>query len=73
MRSLPIVDGAGATCDAGATALPVIAPGDPATRRGTFSMVSLGCPKNLVDGERMLGLLRDEAGSSSPSPPAPTS
>jgi len=60
MRSLPIVDGAGATCDAGATALPVIAPGDPATRRGTFSMVSLGCPKNLVDGERMLGLLRDD-------------
>jgi ribosomal protein S12 methylthiotransferase len=60
MRSLPIVDGAGATCDAGAAALPVIAPGDPATRRGTFSMVSLGCPKNLVDGERMLGLLRDD-------------
>jgi ribosomal protein S12 methylthiotransferase len=25
--------------------------------RGTFSMVSLGCPKNLVDTERMLGLL----------------
>ncbi|MFM8579806.1 MAG: 30S ribosomal protein S12 methylthiotransferase RimO, partial [Planctomycetaceae bacterium] len=25
--------------------------------RGTFSMVSLGCPKNLVDSERMLGLL----------------
>jgi ribosomal protein S12 methylthiotransferase len=23
-------------------------------------MVSLGCPKNLVDGERMLGLLRDD-------------
>jgi ribosomal protein S12 methylthiotransferase len=60
MRSLPIVDGAGAACDAGAAALPVIAPGDPATRRGTFSMVSLGCPKNLVDGERMLGLLRDD-------------
>jgi ribosomal protein S12 methylthiotransferase len=38
----------------------VIAPGDPASRRGTFSMVSLGCPKNLVDGERMLGLLRDD-------------
>ncbi len=28
--------------------------------RGTFAMVSLGCPKNLVDSERMLGLLRDD-------------
>jgi ribosomal protein S12 methylthiotransferase len=25
--------------------------------KGTFSFVSLGCPKNLVDSERMLGLL----------------
>jgi ribosomal protein S12 methylthiotransferase len=60
MQPLQIVDGgpgAGATA---AAPLPVIAPGDPASRRGTFSMVSLGCPKNLVDGERMLGLLRDD-------------
>ena len=35
-------------------------PVDPATCRGTFSMVSLGCPKNLVDSERMLGLLRKD-------------
>ncbi len=26
---------------------------------GTCSLIALGCPKNLVDGERMLGLLRD--------------
>ena len=26
--------------------------------KGTYSFVSLGCPKNLVDSERMLGLLR---------------
>jgi len=26
--------------------------------KGTCSIISLGCPKNLVDGERMLGLLR---------------
>jgi ribosomal protein S12 methylthiotransferase len=28
-----------------------------ATVKGTYSFVSLGCPKNLVDSERMLGLL----------------
>src|SRR5262249_954198 len=26
--------------------------------KGTYSFVSLGCPKNLVDSERMLGLLQ---------------
>jgi len=59
MHRLPIVDpGAGEACgvSAGPTATPL--PVDPATCRGTFAMVSLGCPKNLVDGERMLGLLR---------------
>ena len=62
MRSLPIVDPAAAAagCSTAAGPLPVIAPGDPATRRGTFSLVTLGCPKNLVDSERMLGLLRDD-------------
>ena len=29
-------------------------------RKGTFSFVSLGCPKNLVDSERMLGLLAQD-------------
>jgi ribosomal protein S12 methylthiotransferase len=30
----------------------------PATAKGTYAFVSLGCPKNLVDSERMLGLLK---------------
>ena len=58
-NSLPIIDSTG-SCGTTAGPLPVIAPGDPATRRGTFSLVTLGCPKNLVDSERMLGLLRDD-------------
>lgn len=29
-----------------------------ATDKGTYAFVSLGCPKNTVDSERMLGLLR---------------
>jgi ribosomal protein S12 methylthiotransferase len=29
-----------------------------AAEKGTYSFVSLGCPKNLVDSERMLGLLQ---------------
>jgi ribosomal protein S12 methylthiotransferase len=35
---------------------------DPANQppKGTFAFVSLGCPKNLVDSERMLGLLAGE-------------
>jgi ribosomal protein S12 methylthiotransferase len=32
-------------------------PASPATK-GTYSLVTLGCPKNLVDSERMLGLLK---------------
>ncbi len=31
-----------------------------AASRGKYAFVSLGCPKNLVDSERMLGLLRDD-------------
>jgi ribosomal protein S12 methylthiotransferase len=30
----------------------------PARNKGTYAFVSLGCPKNLVDSERMLGLLQ---------------
>ena len=30
----------------------------PRTEKGTYAFVSLGCPKNLVDSERMLGLLQ---------------
>src|SRR5436853_228453 len=29
-----------------------------ADSKGTYAFVSLGCPKNLVDSERMLGLLQ---------------
>ncbi len=32
----------------------------PENARGRYAFVSLGCPKNLVDSERMLGLLRDD-------------
>jgi ribosomal protein S12 methylthiotransferase len=61
MQPLQIVDpGAGASCGAGSSTMPAIQPVDPATCRGTYAMVSLGCPKNLVDTERMLGLLRDD-------------
>jgi ribosomal protein S12 methylthiotransferase len=60
MHRLPIIDAAGGSCDVDGSPLPAVPPVDPATCRGTFAMVSLGCPKNLVDGERMLGLLRDD-------------
>ena len=73
MTGLPIVTADGEACGVGAAALPATLPVDPATCRGTFSMVSLGCPKNLVDSERMLGLLRRTGGSSWPSPAGPTS
>lgn len=33
-------------------------PPSPTDSKGTYSFVSLGCPKNLVDSERMLGLLK---------------
>ena len=59
MQRLTIVDDATA-CGAGPARLPAVPPVDPATCRGTFAMVSLGCPKNLVDSERMLGLLRED-------------
>lgn len=54
LKSLPIIDSA--TSCATTTA-------KSATRAGTkgrYSFISLGCPKNLVDSERMLGRLRDE-------------
>jgi ribosomal protein S12 methylthiotransferase len=33
-------------------------PPDSPPSKGTYAFVSLGCPKNLVDSERMLGLLK---------------
>ncbi len=51
--SLPIVEEPSATRVAPAT--------DPNEKvRGRYAFISLGCPKNLVDSERMLGLLRDD-------------
>jgi len=52
MKQLPIIDPS-------APAPLAVEPPD-ASCRGTFAMVSLGCPKNLVDSERMLGLLRED-------------
>lgn len=39
---------------------PLNATPSPAQPKGTYCLVSLGCPKNLVDSERMLGRLRLE-------------
>src|SRR5688500_1095766 len=36
--------------------------------KGTFALVSLGCPKNLVDTERMLGRLVSDGYSLVPDP-----
>jgi hypothetical protein len=62
MQQLQIVDptASAASCGTGQSIIPAVEPVDAARRRGTFSMISLGCPKNLVDTERMLGLLRDD-------------
>ncbi len=41
------------------TSLPIVtAKPKLASNKGTYAFVSLGCPKNLVDSERMLGLLQ---------------
>jgi ribosomal protein S12 methylthiotransferase len=42
--------------------LPLTAPelGTPATAKGSFAFISLGCPKNTVDSERMLGKLAQD-------------
>src|SRR5437764_1159341 len=51
MRSiaLPIIDASAQPADDD-----VVAGGD---CKGTYAFVSLGCPKNLIDSERMLGSL----------------
>ena len=49
MSSLPIVEKPAARTKTAA---------ESATSKGTYAFVSLGCPKNLVDSERMLGLLQ---------------
>src|SRR5688572_11603629 len=50
MSSLPIVD---FSSESSASALE-----NPSASKGSYCFVSLGCPKNLVDSERMLGLLQ---------------
>jgi ribosomal protein S12 methylthiotransferase len=56
---LPIVDAGEDSCGVAAP-LTLRSPLPAADRRGTFAVVSLGCPKNLVDSERMLGLLHED-------------
>lgn len=36
------------------------APGSPQSAKGNFAFISLGCPKNTVDSERMLGKLAQD-------------
>ena len=44
-------------------------PSDKTTKpKGSCSIISLGCPKNLVDSERMLGLLEQEGYRTVPEP-----
>ena len=50
MQSLPIIDSSPETAASQSPAA--------AGPKGSYSFVSLGCPKNLVDSERMLGLLQ---------------
>lgn len=50
MRSLPIID------NQQAASLP-LQTGETGNRRGSYALISLGCPKNLVDSEQMLGIL----------------
>ncbi len=52
MRALPIVNLDSPTPD------PSLACGE--NSRGSYAFISLGCPKNLVDSEQMLGLLQKD-------------
>lgn len=52
MSSLPIID-----LSAGPVPTGSAEPHDHRTTKGTYAFVSLGCPKNLVDSEKMLGSL----------------
>ncbi len=52
MASLPIIE-----LPAPASRIGSADPADPLQSKGTYAFVSLGCPKNLVDSEKMLGSL----------------
>src|SRR4029079_16990795 len=41
-------------------ATPARGPPGPATTKGNYAFISLGCPKNTVDSERMLGKLAQD-------------
>ncbi|MBL8815778.1 MAG: 30S ribosomal protein S12 methylthiotransferase RimO [Planctomyces sp.] len=59
MTSLPIIDLNSPGAGSGGSPL-ILGQGDgtgPRTSKGTYAFVSLGCPKNLVDSEKMLGSL----------------
>ena len=51
MTSLPIID------LPESRPLPAGKSGEPGQSKGTYAFISLGCPKNLVDSEKMLGSL----------------
>lgn len=55
MPSLPIIDPS-----ANSSPLAAASPADPRAVKGTYAFVSLGCPKNLVDSEKMLGSLAQD-------------
>jgi ribosomal protein S12 methylthiotransferase len=55
MKTLPIVESNRGPAAASVGRVDVS--GAASTSRGNYAFVSLGCPKNLVDSERMLGLL----------------
>ncbi|MEX1039793.1 MAG: 30S ribosomal protein S12 methylthiotransferase RimO [Pirellulaceae bacterium] len=63
MTNLPIIDAPSVAPPQSSTSQST-AQAEPAIgldrSRGTYSFISLGCPKNLVDSERMLGLLQIE-------------
>lgn len=62
MASLAVGDEASACPDAGIDSVPDSYATDEnrADAKGKYAFVSLGCPKNLVDSERMLGMLQLE-------------
>ena len=59
MSLLPIID---------STPEPVSVPSAEGQARGTYAFVSLGCPKNLVDSEKMLGQLASDGYQLVPDP-----
>ena len=52
MQSLPIVELSNPTGNP-----QPVSEAEPGAAKGTYAFVSLGCPKNLIDSEKMLGSL----------------